>query len=102
MILGLVEHDRGTLEETSLQMIAFGRDAAARMDTPFTAVLMGEPARPLAEALRAYGVSSALLARHDGLDDYAPVAWAEVPGPARGGEAAGHDHGRRHGPGEER
>jgi electron transfer flavoprotein alpha subunit len=76
MILGLIEHDRGTLEETSLQMLTFARDAAARMEMPFVAVLMGELARPLVEALQAYGVTSAVLVQHEGLDDYAPVAWA--------------------------
>jgi len=80
MILGLVEHDRGTLEEISLQMIAFGRDVAAHMDLPFTAVLMGEPARPLADTLRAHGVSSIVLVRHDGLDEYAPAGWAAALG----------------------
>ena len=80
MILGLVEHDRGTLEETSLQMLTFARDAAARMDTPFVAVLMGEPARPLLDAMQAYGVTSAVLVQHEGLDDYAPAAWAAALG----------------------
>jgi len=80
MILGLVEHDRGTLEEISLQMIAFGRNAAARMDLPFVAVLVGEPARSLTDTLQAYGVSRIVLVRHDGLDDYAPAGWAAALG----------------------
>ena len=78
MILGLIEHDRGVLEEAALQMIAFGLDLAERTKTPFTAVLMGESARPLCPAIRAYGVSSIVLVRHDAMDDYAPAAWAEA------------------------
>lgn len=76
MILGLVEHDRGTLEETTLQMLTFARDAAARMEMPFVAVLMGEPARSLTDTLQAYGVTRAVLVQHEALDDYAPAAWA--------------------------
>jgi electron transfer flavoprotein alpha subunit len=76
MILGLIEHDRGALEETTLQMVAFGRRVADKMETTFVAVLMGESARPLADEIRAYGVSNAVLVGHDAMDDYAPVAWA--------------------------
>ncbi len=80
MILALIEHDRGTLEETSLQMLTFGRDTAARMDVPLVAVLMGESARPLADTVRAYGVTSLVWVRHEGMEDYAPAAWAAAMG----------------------
>jgi electron transfer flavoprotein alpha subunit len=76
MILGLVEHDRGILEETSLQMIRFGRELAGRKGGPFVAVLMGEQAWPLMETIRSYGCADAVLVRHDSMDDYAPGAWA--------------------------
>ena len=49
-----------------------------RTKTQFTAVLMGESARPLVPAIGAYGVSSVVLVRHDAMDDYAPAAWAEA------------------------
>ncbi|HDR16562.1 MAG TPA: electron transfer flavoprotein subunit alpha/FixB family protein [Desulfobacteraceae bacterium] len=78
MILALIEHDRGTLEEASLQMLTFGREAAARMDVPLIAVLMGESARPLADTIRAYGVTSLVWIRHTGVEDYAPAAWASA------------------------
>jgi len=105
MILGLIEHDRGTLEETSLQMLTFARDAAARMEMPFVPVLMGDSARPLTETLQSYGVTSAVLVQHEGLEDYAPVAWAAsliqimekkqprmvlAPGTDRGNEVMAH------------
>ncbi len=78
MILGLVEHDRGVLEEASLQMLTFARTLAERMGTPIAALLVGEEARPLAEDLKPYGVSNVLLAEDARLAAYAPVAWARA------------------------
>lgn len=78
MILGLVEHDRGVLEEASLQMLTFARELAARMDIPLAAVLVGEEARPLAEVLKSYGVSRVFLAENNRLVGYAPEAWSGV------------------------
>jgi electron transfer flavoprotein alpha subunit len=105
MILGLIEHDRGTLEETSLQMLTFARNAAAEMDVPVTAVLIGESARPLADTVRTYGVTNLVWVLHTGLEDYAPAAWASAmfqlvekkqprlvlaPGTDRGNEVMAH------------
>jgi electron transfer flavoprotein alpha subunit len=78
MILGLVEHDRGVLEEASLQMLTFARDLAGRMNAPLAALLVGGEARPLAEDLKPYGVSRIYLAEGDGLTAYAPEAWARA------------------------
>ncbi|MFO7783234.1 MAG: electron transfer flavoprotein subunit alpha/FixB family protein [Thermodesulfobacteriota bacterium] len=105
MIIGLVEHDRGVLEESSLQMLTFARGLAARMETSLTAVLVGPEARPLAESLKPYGMSNIILAEGDRLEHYAPEAWARVvltlmeerrpevvlaPGTDRGNEVMGH------------
>lgn len=76
MILGLVEHDRGKLNKLSLEMLTLGRRLADRLKAPLQAVLVGQEARPLADALPAYGVSTVHLVEHDRLDDYAPEAWA--------------------------
>ena len=78
MILGMVEHDRGVLEEASLQMLTFARELAGRMDAPLAALLVGKEARPLAEGLRAYGVARVFLAEDDRLSRYAPEAWARA------------------------
>lgn len=78
MILGLVTHDRGVLEEASFQMLTQGQQTAERMGLPFAAVLVGEKARPQVEELRARGVSRAILLLHPGLEEYAPVAWARA------------------------
>jgi electron transfer flavoprotein alpha subunit len=77
MILGLIEHDRGKLNDLSLEMLTFGRRLAAQLNAPLHAILIGEVARPLADRLKAYGVSTVHLAQHDRLDDYAPEAWAQ-------------------------
>lgn len=77
MILGLIEHDRGNLNEASLEMLTLARDVAEQLDVSLEAVLIGEGARPLAEELAAYGVSEVHLVEDERLDDYAPAAWAQ-------------------------
>lgn len=78
MILGLIEHDRGKLNELSLQMLTLARRMATQMDAPLHALLIGPEARGLAERLPAYGVSTTYVAEHARLDDYAPEAWAQT------------------------
>ena len=77
MILGLIEHDRGSLNPISLEMLTFARDLAGRLNTPLGAVLIGEQARPIVEQLKLYGVVSVHLVQHDRLDDYTPEAWGK-------------------------
>jgi electron transfer flavoprotein alpha subunit len=77
MIIGIIEHDRGTLREESLQMLTFARELAARLDTPLGAVLIGEAARPLFEAAQAYGAATVYWFQDERLNDYAPQAWAK-------------------------
>ncbi len=76
MILGLVEHDPGRLDERSLEMLTLGRRLAHRLDVPLHAVLLGPEARPLAARLAAYGVSAVHLVEDARLQEYAPGAWA--------------------------
>jgi electron transfer flavoprotein alpha subunit len=77
MIIGLIDHDRGKLNEASLEMLTLGRRLAEQLAVPLQAVLIGAAARPLAERLASYGVSTVYLVEHERLDDYAPDAWAE-------------------------
>jgi electron transfer flavoprotein alpha subunit len=77
VILGLVEHDGGRPNGLSLQALTFGRRLASDMGDELEAVLIGEEALPIADGLAAYGVSAARVVQHDGLDEYAPEAWAE-------------------------
>jgi electron transfer flavoprotein alpha subunit len=105
MILGLVEHDRGKVSGGSMEMLTFARHLADRQDCPLHAVLIDNGTRPLAEALRAYGVTAVYLVEHERLDDYAPEAWAQsvvgviaathpqavmAPGSDRGHEVMAH------------
>jgi electron transfer flavoprotein alpha subunit len=105
MIIGLIDHDRGKLNELSLEMLNLGRDLAKRLNAPLQAILVGAEVRPLAERLPAYGVSTVHLAQHDRLNDYAPEAWAQsvielfgstkpqallAPGSERGNEVMAH------------
>lgn len=77
MILGLIEHDRGKLQEASLEMLTLARGVAQALNVPLEAVLIGEEARPLANALKDYGVLKVHLIEHEALRDYAPLAWAK-------------------------
>jgi electron transfer flavoprotein alpha subunit len=69
MILVLVEHDRGALNELSHEALTFAR----RLGGDVEAVLVGEDARGLADDL---GVGAVHLGVDPRLDDYAPGAWA--------------------------
>lgn len=77
MILGFIDHDRGQLNEISLEMLTLGRQLAQAAGSELAAVLIGEAARPLTTQLAAYGVTTTYLVQHDHLDDYAPEAWAQ-------------------------
>jgi electron transfer flavoprotein alpha subunit len=69
-VLVVVDHDRGELDEVSLQAIG----AAAGLAGPVGAVVMGAAGAGLAIT----GVSTIHVAEHEVLDDYAPEAWAEA------------------------
>jgi electron transfer flavoprotein alpha subunit len=105
MLLTVIDHDRGKLNVVSLEMLTLARQVADELNERLEAVLIGEVARPLARRLRAYGVSRAHLVNHEGLDDYAPEAWASsivqlvetlspeavvAPGTERGNEVLAH------------
>ena len=77
MILTLIEHDRGKLNELSLEALTFGHRLAQPLGQLLEAVLIGAEAQALAARLGAYGASTVHLAVHDRLTDYAPEAWAQ-------------------------
>jgi electron transfer flavoprotein alpha subunit len=105
MILGIIEHDRGVIEATSLQMLTLGRDLAEQTGTDLEAVLIGDDAASLEESIKPFGVATIHRVTHPQLDDYAPAAWAEAsvqlgrargalailaPGSDRGNEVLAH------------
>lgn len=67
MILVLVTHDRGIIEESALQ----GLTAARALGDEIHAVSMGVEL----DGLGAYGVTTQHVVHHEGLDDYSPTAW---------------------------
>ncbi len=73
MILTLITHDRGVVEETSLQALTFARGLAEDLGVDLHAAVVGDEIAGLAE----YGVSVAHLIAHDELHDYSPSAWGE-------------------------
>lgn len=73
IVLALIEHDRGVLNESSLRMLTLARQLGA-----VEAVLIGEEADGLAQSLGEYGVAKVHLVHHDLLTDYSPEAWGEV------------------------
>lgn len=75
-VVCLIEHDRGALQELSLQALALGRHLAGELGLPLHAVLVGAEARGLAEQLGSFGAAVVHLAEHERLEDYAPAAWA--------------------------
>jgi electron transfer flavoprotein alpha subunit len=70
-VLVLIDHDRGAVDENSLQAIAFAR--AFLPDRSVEAVVIGLDA-PLTVA----GADSIRHVRHDELSDYAPEAWGDA------------------------
>lgn len=76
MILVLITHDRGTIEETSLQAITFARDLASDLASGLHAIWVGES--PDVAASGRAGVSVLHHVSHEGLDDYAPRAWGSA------------------------
>ncbi len=105
MILALIDHDRGKLDETYLEMLTAGRSLAAALDQKLEAVVIGGGGRSLSPELGKFGVQRVHLAVQDLLDDYAPQAWAAcavhligelqpqavlAPGTDRGSEVMAH------------
>ncbi|MBD0282619.1 MAG: electron transfer flavoprotein subunit alpha/FixB family protein [Thermoleophilaceae bacterium] len=103
MVLVLVEHQDGQIDELSLQALTLARDLAP--GEPVEAVLVGEGGRDASALLGAYGVGRAHVAEDERLAAYAPGAWAQsvvelmdrlepsaviVAGTARGNEVLAH------------
>jgi electron transfer flavoprotein alpha subunit len=74
MVLVLVEHDGGAVDELSLQAVAFARDLAG--GSAVEALLVGAGGAEAAAGLGAHGVSTAHVADDDRLGAFAPAGWA--------------------------
>jgi len=77
-LLVLCDHDRGTLDEASLEALTFGRDLAGKAEITCEAVVIGAGADAVLDSLAAHGAEQVHLAGHDLLTDYGPEAWGET------------------------
>jgi len=104
VVLVFVEHDGGKPEDSSLEMLTLARDVADQLDAPVEAAVFGD-GEGLADELGRFGVEAIHVVDDDGVDTYAPMAWAEsldqlvsavdpeavvAPGSERGHEVLAH------------
>ena len=75
MVLALVEHQDGQVDDLSLQALTLGRDLAA--GEPLNVLVVGEGSRAAVAQLAGQGVASAHAAEDERLAAYAPGAWAQ-------------------------
>ena len=105
MTLAFVEHDEGVPTEESLQMLTLARQVADLTEDEVHVGAVGEGVSALAAALGPYGVSVVHPLEADGIETYAPKAWAAgiwqaataceaaailAPGTDRGNEVLSH------------
>lgn len=76
MVLCVVEHENGEVEDSSFEMLTLARDVASQLDTSMEAVVFGEGGDAIETDLGAYGVDTLHVVEHADLDGYAPAAWA--------------------------
>lgn len=76
MILTLLTHDRGVIEETCLQALTFARELAEELGAPLHAAWIG-PA-PDTGGLGEHGVETVHHVVHEELDDYCPGGWGQA------------------------
>ena len=79
-VLVVVEHDRGTLADASLEAFTFARSIAEQLGEPVEALLIGADTSGLADTCAAHGASTVHLCpiSGDSLGDYGPEAYGMV------------------------
>ncbi|AOW80917.1 electron transfer flavoprotein subunit alpha [Halodesulfurarchaeum formicicum] len=78
MVLTLIEHADGEIDETSLEMLTLARDLAEQVGEDVTAAMFG--GEDLAADLGEYGVDTAYVCTGELAETYAPEARAEALG----------------------
>jgi len=86
-VLVLVEHDGGAADDLSRQAATLARGYAEVAGAGLEAVLIGPGAAAAAAGLGELGVSTAHVAEHDGLSQFAPQAWGRTIAELAGGLA---------------
>jgi electron transfer flavoprotein alpha subunit len=78
VVLVIVDHDNGQLDDASLQAVTLGRELAQQTGQPLEALAVGSEGKELGGQLASYGVGTMHLAVHDRLTGFAPVAAARA------------------------
>jgi electron transfer flavoprotein alpha subunit len=105
MVLTLVEHDNGEVDDVSLETLTLARDVAEQAGESLEAIAFGAEAEGVADDVGAYGADIVHVVDDGDLDDYAPEAYARAvvqcaeetgteavvaPGSDRGAETLAH------------
>ncbi len=78
MLLVVLDHDRGELDESTREALTFGRVLAAKMGAPMEAALVGSDDGDLVAAAAEHGAATVHTCVHEILVDYGPDAHGSV------------------------
>ena len=72
----IAEHQNGKIKKSTLNAIAFGREAAEKLQAELCLVVIGHDVAGVADALKAYGASKIILADAPELSRYTAETWS--------------------------
>ena len=78
MLLVVLEHDRGAMDEAAREALTFGRGLATQMGAPLHAALIGADDADLVSEAGAFGAEAVYTVVCDVLADFGPEAWGEA------------------------
>ncbi len=78
MLLVVLEHDRGSMDEAAREALTFGRGLAAQLGVPLHGALIGADDAELVSEAGAYGAEAVYTVVDEGLADFGPEAWGEA------------------------
>ncbi len=78
MLLVVLEHDRGAMDEAAREALTFGRSLAAQMGMPLHAALIGDDDTDQVVEAGAFGAEAVYTVVNDALADFGPEAWGEA------------------------
>ena len=78
MILTLVEHRNGKVDEVSLELLTFAKKLNQKFNTKIGAVILSHQAKDLASAFTQLALDEILVAEAPGFQSYVPEHYADV------------------------
>ena len=78
MLLVVLEHDRGAMDEAAREALTLGRSLAGQMGAPLHAALIGADDADLVAEAGAFGAEAVYTVVSDVLADFGPEAWGEA------------------------